>query len=106
MLFVFSFCFSHSALFAQIDSQWRGDERDGKYKDKNLLKSWPADGPALLTTLEGLGIGYSSPAVTEDRIYITGTEDKTGYLFAFDLSGNQLWKKAYANSAELQKFGF
>jgi len=85
-----------SSIFAQIESQWRGENRDGKYNNEKLLKVWPADGPTLITTLEGLGIGYSSPAVTEDKIYITGTEDKTGYLFAFDLSGNQLWKKAYA----------
>lgn len=95
-ILIFLFLLITTSLFAQIDSQWRGENRDGKYNNEKLLKSWPADGPALLTTLEGLGIGYSSPAVTEDRIYITGTEDKTGYLFAFDLSGKQLWKKAYA----------
>ncbi len=37
-------------------------------------------------TLEGLGIGYSSPAVTSDRIYITGMDESTGYIFAFELA--------------------
>jgi len=93
MLFISSLCVS--SLFGQIDSQWRGDARDGKYHNEKLLKSWPANGPELITTLEGLGIGYSSPAVTNDRLYITGMEGSTGYIFAFDLSGKQLWKKAY-----------
>ncbi len=83
-------------MFAQIESQWRGQERDGKYNNEKLLKSWPANGPALITTIEGIGNGYSSPAVTKDRIYVAGIDDDTGYLFAFDLSGKQLWKKAYA----------
>lgn len=93
LLFLFSFC--SSSLFAQIESQWRGDQRDGKYNNEKLLKSWPANGPVLITTLENIDNGYSSPAVTDDRIYVTGMEDGTGYLFAFDISGKQLWKKAY-----------
>lgn len=93
LLFLLSFCFT--SLFAQIDSQWRGEKRDGKYNNEKLLKTWPADGPDLITTLEGLGIGYSSPAVTDDRLFITGMHDGIGYIFAFDLSGKRLWKKAY-----------
>ena len=98
IVILFSFCLS--SLFAQIDSQWRGDERDGKYNGEKLLKSWPADGLSLVITLEGLGIGYSSPAVTHERIYVTGAEDGTGFLFAFDLSGKQLWKNAYGGEWE------
>ena len=85
-----------SSANAQVDSQWRGPDRDGKYHNENLLKSWPAEGPELVTTLENLGPGYSSPAVTDDRIYVTGMIDETGYLYAFDLSGKELWRKAYS----------
>ena len=95
LLFVILFSFCLSSLFAQIDSQWRGDARDGKYNNEKLLKSWPGNGPSLVTTLKGIGKGYSSPAVTENRIYITGMEEGNGYLFAFDLSGKLLWKKKY-----------
>lgn len=86
-------CFS--SLFAQIESQWRGEERDGKYQNEKLLKQWPNGGPKLVKTINGLGDGYSQPAVTSDRIYVTSMFDGQGYLFAFDKSGNQLWKKQY-----------
>lgn len=88
-----------SALFApiysQVDSQWRGGNRDGKYHNEKLLKFWPSNGPELICTLEGIGIGYSSPAVTKHRIYVTGMEDEVGYIFSFALSGKLLWKKEY-----------
>ena len=81
--------------FMQTDAQWRGPGRDGKYPETNLLKSWPAEGPALLWKNEGIGNGYGSPAITSDRLYIAGEVDTTGYLFAFDHSGKQIWKTNY-----------
>ncbi len=84
-----------SSLTAQADSEWRGPQRDGFYPNEKLLKKWPAEGPKLLWSFEGLGGGYSSAAVTKDRIYITGMVDTTGYLYALDLQGNLLWKSAY-----------
>ena len=82
-------------LIGQIDSQWRGPERDGIYPGEKLLKKWPADGPKVLWSFESLGDGYSSAAVTKDRVYATGMLDDTGYLFAFDFKGKLLWKSAY-----------
>ena len=49
------FVFILSTLYAQNSMQWRGENRDGIYKDKNLLKSWDTDGPKLLWHFEGLG---------------------------------------------------
>jgi outer membrane protein assembly factor BamB len=80
---------------AQVDAQWRGANRDGIYDGASLLKKWPDKGLTLLLSMNGLGGGYSSPAVTKDRVYITGMIDKTGYLFAFDQKGTLLWKSAY-----------
>jgi len=76
-------------------SQWRGPERDGKYPEKNLLEKWPAQGPALLWTATDLGEGFSSPAVTSKGVYVTGMIDGTGFLFAFDHNGKQIWKIVY-----------
>lgn len=84
-----------SMVTGQIDSQWRGPNRDGVYPDKNLLKTWPATGPTLLWEADGLGQGHSSAAVTADKVFVTGMIDGTGYLFAFNTSGKLLWKKAY-----------
>ncbi len=80
-------------LSAQSFKQFRGPQRNGIYAETNLLKSWPADGPALLWKAEGIGNGYSSPIITNDRIYVTGEIDSIGYLFAFNKSGSLIWKK-------------
>ncbi|MEI7663966.1 MAG: PQQ-binding-like beta-propeller repeat protein [Bacteroidota bacterium] len=81
--------------FEQNISQWRGPARDGKYYETNLLKSWPADGPALLWKTEEIGNGYAAPTVTSDRLYVAGEIDSTGYLFSFDLQGKLIWKTSY-----------
>lgn len=83
--------------FAQIDYELRGPNRDGYYpNEENLLKKWPENGPELLKTITNIGEGFTLPAVTNNRIYVTGMIDTTGYLFSYDLEGNLLWKKAYA----------
>ncbi len=82
-------------VFAQVDSQWRGPNRDGVYSEKNLLKKWPASGPKLVWSVDGLGKGYSSPAVTNNRVYITGMMSGSGYLWAFNTSGKKIWTYAY-----------
>lgn len=88
--------FAGSQAHAQADSQWRGPERDGIYPDERLLTEWPKDGPRLLWQAEGLGEGYSSAAVTEDRVYVTGLVKGEGFLFAFDvMEKTRLWTSSY-----------
>lgn len=82
-------------MFAQENSQWRGKNREGIYTETGLLKQWPENGPELLWSSGVLGEGYSSPAIANDKIYITGMIDSTGYLFVFDLKGNLLATKDY-----------
>ncbi|MBN1996383.1 PQQ-binding-like beta-propeller repeat protein, partial [candidate division KSB1 bacterium] len=84
------------SAFAGVSSQWRGPERTGIYTEKNLLQQWPAEGPQLLWTAEGLGTGHSSAAVTDNIVYISTMIDGQGLIFAFDINGKQLWKKNYA----------
>ncbi len=95
MVLLLSFGFGCFFSFGQVDSQWRGPNRDGIYPGENLLKKWPEDGPELIWSTEGLGKGYSSPAVTGDRIYLTGMTGGEGFLFAFDKSGKPVWKTSY-----------
>lgn len=91
---LFTACFLISAATqAQHITQFRGPQRDGIYPETNLLKSWPAEGPAMLWKIEGIGNGYSSPVIAGDRIYVTGEIDSIGYLFAYNKSGSLLWKK-------------
>lgn len=82
----------------QAQTQWRGPNRDGIYPEKHLLKEWPADGPKMLWSYEGLGTGQGSVVVSGGKVFVTGIPDTlnaAGYLFAFDDSGKLLWKKNY-----------
>ena len=83
---------------AEAQTQWRGPNRDGIYPEKHLLKEWPADGPKMLWSYEGLGTGQGSVVVADGKIFVTGIPDtlnSEGYLFAFDEAGKLLWKKNY-----------
>ena len=84
-----------SLAVGQVDAQWRGPNRDGVYPGENLLNAWPEGGPELLWSVEGLGQGYSSAAVTVDRVYLTGMTGGEGFLFAFDRNGRLIWKTSY-----------
>jgi outer membrane protein assembly factor BamB len=59
------------------------------------MKAWPAEGPKLLWSWQGLGKGFASMSAAGGMIYTTGVEEKTGYVYAFDLAGKPVWKKSY-----------
>ena len=75
--------------------QFRGPERTGVSTETGLLTSWPENGPALLWSTEILGGGWSSAAVVENKIYITGEHENQETLFAFDLDGNLQYRTSY-----------
>lgn len=75
--------------------QWRGENRDGKYQEKDLLKTWPEEGPELLWFNEDLGAGYGSPIITDSTLYILASRDSTAAVVAFDLKGNVKWQKDF-----------
>jgi outer membrane protein assembly factor BamB len=83
------------AAGAQENSQWRGKARNGVYEETGLLKSWPPEGPRLQWHYDGLGEGHTSVAIANDKVYVTGMTDSTGYLYVFDLQGKLLHKKPY-----------
>jgi outer membrane protein assembly factor BamB len=94
-LFAILFLFFNS--ISQEIVQWRGPNRNGIFPDKELLKSWPADGPELLWTADGLGDGYSSAVVSEDAIFVSGAIEDKGYIIALDHNGKELWRSFYGN---------
>lgn len=85
------------------DAQWRGPERNGHYPDKGLLQEWPEEGPELLTKIEGLNNGYSSPVFYNDVIYIPGRKDSATILTALKMDGTILWETPYG-TAWMQSF--
>ncbi len=82
-------------LSSQEIVQWRGPVRDGVYNEKGLMRKWPAAGPKLIWTFDQLGEGFSSAAVTSTGIYTTGMISGTGYVFALNHQGKQLWRTEY-----------
>ena len=50
-------------------SQWLGNQRDGIWRETNIIQSFPADGltPVWRT---GIGGGYTSPAVANGRVFV------------------------------------
>ena len=83
---------------SSAQTQWRGPNRDGIYPETGLLKQWPAEGPKILWSYEGLGTGMGSVAISKEKLFVTGIPDTLtaeGFLFSFDTSGKLLWKKSY-----------
>lgn len=80
------------------DAQWRGPNRDGIFPDTLLLKEWPAEGPEVLFSVDGIGMGNSSTVATKDMIYATGIKDTMEYLTALDHRGEVLWQKTYGRA--------
>ena len=75
--------------------QWRGENRDGKYQENDLLKTWPEEGPVLMWVNEDLGEGYGSPIITDNTIYILASRDSVAVVVALDLEGNIKWQTDY-----------
>ena len=92
VLFIILICLPIMAQ-AQKNSQWRGENRDGIYNETGLLKVWPTDGPQLLWTFEGLGEGYTSVAIANEKIYLTGMHDDVLTLYVFDMNGKLFKEK-------------
>ena len=76
-------------------SQWRGPDRNGKYADTGLMKEWPAEGPELLWSFEGLGAGHGSVSIADGKLFLLGMPDTIGIIYCLNLNGELLWKKEY-----------
>lgn len=91
---IFIILISSSILFAQEPTVWRVDG-SGIYHETGLLKEWPANGPEIIWTFEGLGEGHSSPVFANGLIYLSSMIDSTGYIFVFNQDGKLQWKVEY-----------
>lgn len=85
-------CFALAAT-ASDWPQWRGPERNGISKETGLLKEWPAAGPPLLWQVKDAGLGYSTPAVVGDWLYLLGNKgnDNEFVQARAVLDGKQRW---------------
>lgn len=89
----------HTIAFAEDWPQWRGVNRDGISNETGLLKKWPENGPRMFWKIDGLGKGYSSAAVVNDKVYITGTiNDSLEVLNLIDSKGKLIWQTVYGDA--------
>lgn len=97
MAILLLFYFSGYLVLAQEPCNWpcfHGPERTNRSPETGLMRSWPEEGPSLIWTAEGLGKGYSTVSFADGMIYTAGMTDRQTFIYALDLDGNPVWKKA------------
>ncbi|MEE3218895.1 MAG: PQQ-binding-like beta-propeller repeat protein, partial [Planctomycetota bacterium] len=93
LLFASFLCSSARAQAKQNWPQFRGPDRTDISKETNLLQEWPAGGPKKLWHTDTVGIGYSGPAIVDDRLFIMGGQEKKEFLYAINAnSGEKIWE--------------
>ena len=69
--------------------QFRGPNRDGRFPEQGLLQAWPEGGPPVAWITSGIGMGYASPSIVGDTIYVPGLlDDNQGCVVLLDLAGS------------------
>jgi len=83
------------ALAAADWPQWQGPDRTRMSRETGLLQEWPAGGPRLIWTANGLGTGYGSMAVAGDRLFVQGARGQNSFVIALNRAdGTEVWAKA------------
>ena len=88
-------CFAAAAAVnAQEWTQWRGPARDGSVSTKNAPAAWPES--LKRTWRVEIGEGYSSPVVTDGRVFVHARRDPEEIVMAINLAdGKVLWQQKY-----------
>lgn len=77
-------------------AQWRGPARDGVAGKQNLLQSWPEGGPKLAWTYSDAGVGFSSSAISNGRLYTIGQRGPDCVAICLDAkTGKELWVQRF-----------
>jgi outer membrane protein assembly factor BamB len=79
---------------------WREDNRTGVSSETGLLKSWPEEGPTMVWSNTELPGGFSSVAIGNNTIYLTGfdSQNDSDVLVALDDKGKIKWQTPYGRS--------
>ena len=97
------FCALSVAIFSSpmiLSADWtafRGQDGNGRSPDTGLLKQWNENGPKLLWSIDFIGTGFSSVAIADGKIYISGNVEREGkplsMVFCLDKEGNKIWEQ-------------
>lgn len=94
------------ARLAAGEPQWpcyHGPQRNNHSTDQGLLTAWPAEGPPLVWTAGGIGLGYSSVAIADGRVFTGGMIKKQTFVTALDQNGKTIWQRPNGLSWEATK---
>lgn len=76
--------------------RWRGPDLNGISTETGWNVSWPSAGPQRLWQAN-VGIGFSSVAVSQGRVYTLGNRDDQDTVYCFDAAtGHVIWRHTYA----------
>lgn len=88
LIFTISISLAHAADWPQ----WRGPDGDGLSKETGLLKEWPEGGPKVLWEIDNAGVGYSSLAIVDGRIFTQGDLEGVEHILCFsEKDGSLIW---------------
>jgi outer membrane protein assembly factor BamB len=83
-----------ASLHALDWPQWRGANRDGISRDAAWFEGWPAD-PKPAWSAQ-VGIGFSSVAVVQGRVFTMGNKDDVDVVSCLDAeTGRVIWAHSY-----------
>jgi len=74
--------------------QFRGPHRDGISRETGLLRSWPAEGPRVLWSLD-VAQGYSGAAIYDGKVYFNDYDETAGEWLVRAVAvadGHELWR--------------
>ncbi len=97
MFFLYVLFYGCTVASDQVTIDWpgfHGSDRLNKSKETGLLNAWPETGPSLEWTASGIGEGFSSVAIADGLVFTSGKSEDQTYVFAFDMDGKLVWKKA------------
>ena len=81
-------------VMAQDWTQWRGQNRDGALASFTEPRAWPEQ--LTQRWKVEVGLGYATPLVVGDRIYLFSRQEENEVMSALDAtSGKVLWKTGY-----------
>ena len=98
MIRILTFAATAFLAMAAVDAadwpQWQGPDRTRISKETGLLKEWPAGGPKVIWTANGLGSGYGSMSVAGNRVYLQGARGNNSFVIALNRAdGKEVWSK-------------
>jgi outer membrane protein assembly factor BamB len=89
------FLFSHSS-YAEDWPQWRGPQRNGQSRERDVLAAWPEKEKPQVLWRAQVGKGHSAVSVADGLAYTLGWDGQTDTVFCFDAAtGKEVWKQSY-----------